>query len=378
VFLGETLRKMQRFSLPLLDHGSVLGALPEVPQAMTSVPGANDDSAHLYSLEKATEVVLGVGCIERLKAGETLTFQVFPDGLDQHTLDLLEAELRMYIHHSPVALAPGNVVPKMVHSVLQQVTRQSLSVWVVSALLYGTHRVVAIPSPGRIGEKRQNDWHIDVPNLFEATVSLAAGISHPWTGIRLEPVWYPEGDQSTFAAVHVGSAKQWVGLHAIQQANSYLGAVERGDEGFVLTAFSDHLATSATLNFPILRAMLGAISWEQGTVNDYMAATHTGSSFVKAVETQLAFEQVLAMCAAISIQREYCQYGRDSWLVVYLRSSPGNDVKWVATIKDMLADRWVDAWVNEDIQPGVGESGSTLKRPMSPAKESLPGKKTKV
>ena len=83
------------------------------------------------------------------------------------------------------------------------------------------------------------------------------------------------------------------------------------------------------------------------------------------------------MCAAMSIQREYCRYGRDSWLA-YLRSSPGNNVKWVATIKGMLADRWVDAWVNEEIQPGVGESGSTLKRPASPAKVSPPGKKTRV
>jgi hypothetical protein len=378
VFLPETPRKMQQFSLPLLDHGSVLGASPEVPRAMTSVLGANDDSAYLYSLEKATEVVLGVGCVERLKAGETLTFQVFPDGLDQRTLDLLVAELRMYIHHSPVSLAPGNVLPNMVHSVLQQATRQSLSVWVVSALLYGTHRVVAIPSPGRVGDKGQNDWHIDVPHLFEATVSLAAGISHPWTGVRLEPVWYPDGDQSTFAAVSVGSAKQWVGLHAIQQANSYLGAVERDDEGFTLTAFSDHLATSATLNFPISRAMLGAMSWEQDSVNDYMAATHTGSSFVKAVETQLAFGPVLAMCAAMSIQREYCRYGRDSWLVAYLRASPGNDVEWVTTVKGMLADRWVDAWVDKEIQPGVAEPGSTLKRPASPAKEPRPGKKTRV
>jgi len=209
-------------------------------------------------------------------------------------------------------------------------------------------------------------------------VSLAAGISHPWTRVQLEPVWYPDSNQSTFAAECIGSAKQWVGLHAIQQANSYLGAMERGDEGFVITAFSDHLAMSATLNFPISRAMLGAMSWEQDSVNDYMAATHMGSSFVKAVETQLVFEQVLAMCAAMSIQCEYCRYGRDSWLVAYLRSSPGKDVKWVATIKDMLANRWVDAWVNEEIQTGVGESGSTLKRPVSPAKESLPGKKTKV
>jgi len=64
--------------------------------------------------------------------------------------------------------------------------------------------------------------------------------------------------------------------------------------------------------------------------------------------------------------------------VAYLRSSPGNDIKWVATFKDMLTDRWVDTWVNEEIQPGVGESGSTLKRPVSPAKESPLGKKTKV
>jgi len=109
-----------------------------------------------------------------------------------------------------------------------------------------------------------------------------------------------------------------------------------------------------------------------------MATSHTGYSFVKAVATQLAFEQDLAMFAAMSIQCEYCRYGRDSWLVVYLMSSPGNNVKWVATIKGLLADRWVDTWVNKEIQTGVGESGSTLKRPTSPAKESLLGKKKSV
>ena len=61
--------------------------------------------------------------------------------------------------------------------------------------------------------------------------------------------------------------------------------------------------------------------------------------------------------------------------MVYLRSSPRNEIKWVANIKRMLANRWVDAWVNEEIQPGVEESGLTLKRPVSPAKESPPGKK---
>ena len=375
---SETPRKMQQFSIPLLNHNSMLGASPEVPRAMASVPGANNDSTCLYSLKKACEVVLGVGCIERLKAGETLTFQVFPDGLDQHTLDLLVAELRMYIHHSPVPLAPGDVLPNMVHSVLQQATRQSLSVWVVSALLYRTHQVIAIPSPGCVGEKRQNDWHIDVSHLFEATVSLATGISHPWTGVRLEPVWYPDGDQSTSSAIHIGTAKQRVGLPAIQQANTYLGAVERDDEGFVLTAFSDHLATPATMTFPISRAMLGTMSWKQDAVKDYMAITHNEDSFVKAIGRQLAFEQVLAMGAAMSIQLEYCQYGRDSWLVAYLRSSPEKEVKWVATIKEMLAAQWVDAWVNEDIQPGVGESGSTLKRPVSPGSESPPDKKARV
>jgi len=337
-----------------------------------SIPSAND--AYLYSLEKATEVVLGVGCVERLKAGETLTFQVFPNGLDQHTLDLLVAQLRMYIHHSPVALAPGNEIPNMVHSVLQQATRQSLSVWVVSALLHGTHRVIAIPSPGRVGEKRQNDWHIDVPHLFEATVSLAAGISHPWTGVRLEPVWYPDGDQD----VCVGSAKQWVGLCAIQKANSHLGAVKQDDEGFTLAAFSDDLATATIHTSPISQAMLGAISWEQYCVNDYMAAIHTRSSFIRAVEEQLTLLPILATSAMLSIQFEYRRYGRDSWLVSYLRSSPGNDANWVTTIKEKLADLWVDAWVNGEIQPGAAESSSTLKRSASPAKESSPDKKARV
>jgi len=84
------------------------------------------------------------------------------------------------------------------------------------------------------------------------------------------------------------------------------------------------------------------------------------------------------MCAAMSIQREYCRYGRDSWFVAYLRSCPGNDDKWVTTIKEMLADRWVDVWVKEQIKPGVAEPSSALKRPVSPAKESPPAKKTRV
>jgi hypothetical protein len=68
-------------------------------------------------------------------------------------LDLLTAEMDMYIHHSPMELTTGKAIPNIVHSVLQQAVCQRLADWIVSALLYRTTHVITIPVPGYVSAK---------------------------------------------------------------------------------------------------------------------------------------------------------------------------------------------------------------------------------
>ena len=114
----------------------------------------------------------------------------------------------MYMYHSPVELSTGKAIPNMVHSVLQHAVHQSLSVWVVSALLYGTTKVIAVPLPGRVsGEMRYGSFQIEKLKHWEATASLADGICHPWSELHMEPIWYPDEGQPIEASMRVRSAR---------------------------------------------------------------------------------------------------------------------------------------------------------------------------
>ena len=176
-FVPETPRRLPLFSFPAISKETLQVPL-EVPEVMPSAPGADDCSEWEHSLGQAAEEVLGTGCVERLRDGETITFQVFPEGFDRRTIELLVAEVGMYIYHSPVALGCEDVLPNMVHSVLQQAVRQSLAVWVIAALLYCTERVIAIPLPGIVSVK-DGLWDVDESHIFDASVSLKEGIKQP-------------------------------------------------------------------------------------------------------------------------------------------------------------------------------------------------------
>ena len=330
VFVPETPRRSQQYKVPSMDITEVKRTSFEVPQALASLGSTDDTLEFEYSHAVAAEAVLGVEGLRRFRAGETVRFQIFPDGFDQETLDLLTAEVYMYMHHSPVKLSTGKAIPNMVHSVLQQAVRQSLSVWVVSALVYGTTNVIAIPLPGCVsGEMRDGSFQIDKLKLWEATASLANGISHPWSGLHMEPLWYPDGVQSAMASVRVGSAWQWTGLHAIQQANSCFGAVQRDDRRFMLTKITDHLASSANLNTPIAQALLGTVSWEHDLVTHYLTTIHNRNSFDRAFQMQLPVSEILGCYAASCLQREYYRYGSKSWVVAQIRSSGKDDAGWL-------------------------------------------------
>ena len=228
-----------------------------------------------------------------VRAGETVRFQIFPDGFDQETLDLLAAEVYIYMYQSPVELSTGKAIPNMVHSVLQQAVHQSLSVWVVSALLYGTTKVIAVPLPGCVsGEMRDGSFQIDKLKLWEVTASLADGICHPWSGLHMEPIWYPDEGQPIEASIRVGSACQWEGLHAIQQANSCLGAVRRDDRRFMLTKFLDDHAYSVITISPIAQAMLGMVAWYHKSVTEFLTSISSRSSFDTALQMQCTFSRV--------------------------------------------------------------------------------------
>jgi len=173
-----------------------------------SVLPANQGPEAQYPLTQLAEFILGEGYEERLRAGETLSFQVFPRGLDQRTVDLLVAVIEMYIDQSPVVLTYKDTLPNMVHSLLQQAVRQSLSVWIVSSVLFGTAQVISIPSP-RVIDSTMKDgrWDIDQQVILQASVLLHNRIQHPWSGLRVKPVFYSDDVSLTMDKVHIGTKK---------------------------------------------------------------------------------------------------------------------------------------------------------------------------
>jgi len=294
--------------------------------------------------------VFGVKGLRWFRAGETVRFQIFPDIFDQETLDLLAAEVYMYMYQSPVELSTGKAIPNMVHSVLQQAVHRSLSVWVVSALLYGTTKVIAVPLPGCVsGEMRDGSFQIDKLKLWEVTASLADGICHRWSGLHMEPIWYPDEGQPIEASIRVASTRRWEGSHAIQQANSCLGAVRHDDRRFMLTEFFDDYAYSAKTNSPIEQAMLGMVSWEHKSVTQFLASICTRSSFDRAFQMQRTFSGLFGYSAVMSLEREYCEYRSNSWVVARTRSSWEGDAGWLQQVKHLLMDLWNESWVQPEV-----------------------------
>jgi hypothetical protein len=364
VLVPETPRSSQLYKIPSMQNTEARPTSSEIPEALASLESTDDTSKLEFSQAVAAEAVLGVEGLRRLRAGETVRFQIFPDGFDQETLDLLAAEVYMYMHHCPVELSTGKAIPNMVHSVLQQTVRQSLSVWVVSALLYGTTKVIAVPLPGRVcGEMRDGSFQIDKLKIWEATASHADGIYHPWSGLHMEPIWFPDVGQPIDASARVGSARQWVGLRAIEQANSCRGAVRRDERRFVLTKFLDRHAYSAKTISPIGEAMLGMVAWDDQSITEFLACHCSRSSFDTALQMQCTSSGVLGYYAAMRLQREYCWYGRNSWVVSCARSSGEGDAGWLQPVKHLLKDNWNESWVQPEVaHDDQAVAGSQRKR----------------
>ena len=321
----------------------------EFTEALASLESTDTSNLEL-SYDAAADAVLGVEGLRRFRAGETVTFQIFPDGFCQETLDLLAAEVCMYMHHCPVELSTGKAIPNMVHSVLQQTVRQSLSVWVVSVLLYGTTKVIAVPLPGRVsGEMGDGSFQIDKRKLWEATASHADGICHPWSGLHMEPIWFPDVGQPIDASVCVGSARQWVGLPTIQQANSSLGAVRYDERRIMQTKVLDTHANCPNTISQIGQAMLGMVGWDHKSVTESITTISSTSCFDTALQMQCTFSGVLGYSAAARLQREYCRYGQNSWVVAWARSSREADAGWIRPVKHLLKDQWNESWVQTEV-----------------------------
>jgi len=274
-----TPRRMPRFTCPAIWDTIATTKRPLIA-AVPSVLPANKGPEAQYPLTQLAEFILGEGYEERLRAGETLSFQVFPGGLDQRTVDLLVAEIEMYIDRSPVVPTYKDTLPNMVHSLLQQAVRQSLSVWIVSSVLFGTAQVISIPSPGVIDSPMKDGrWDIDQQVILQASVSQHDGIQHPWSGLRVEPVFYSDDVSLTMDEAQIGTKKNWMGLQAIQQANACLGCVVLDDRQFRMTDFTDNLAVRATLSSPISQAMLGTVSWEHDSIHRFLPTTQELNKF---------------------------------------------------------------------------------------------------
>ena len=363
VMMPVTPRRTLRFTYPLIGDVVATTKRPLVA-AVPSILHVNDGPEGGYPLIQIAEFILGKGYEGRLRAGETISFQVFPSGLDRHTIDLLVAEVEMYIDRSPVVPTYKDTLPNMVHSVLQQAVRQSLSVWIVSTVLFGTAQVIAIPSPGVIdGPRKDGRWDIDKQVILQASVSLCEGIHHPWTGLRVEPVFYPNDDSPTMDDVHIGTEKRWMGLQAIQQANACLGCVVLEDSQFLMTDFTDNLAVRAMLSSPISQAMLGAVSWEHDSVHRFLPTTQELNMFRGELAAQCP---TLANYATDSLRREYFHRRRDSWVVARAKAGEHRDAGWLSDFKARVGDAWVEAWVStEEVGASLRGQCSGVKRTAS-------------
>jgi hypothetical protein len=345
VVMPVTPRRTPRFAYPLIGEAVATTKRPLVA-AVPSVLDVTDGPEGGYPLTQIAEFILGKGYEDRLRAGETISFQVFPAGLDRRTIDLLVAEVEMYIDRSPVVPTYEDTLPNMVHSVLQQAVRQSLSVWIVSSVLFGTAQIIAIPSPGVIdGMSKDGRWDIDEQVILQASISLRDGIRHPWTGLRIEPVFYPSDDSPTMDDVRIGMNKHWMGLQAIQQANACLGCVVLDDSQFLMTDFTDNLAVRATLSSPISQAMLGAVSWEHDSVHRFLPTTRELNMFRGELVAQCT---TIASYATDSLRREYFQRRRDSWVVARAKAGDQRDARWLSDFKATIGDGWIEAWVSEE------------------------------
>ena len=371
-----TPRRTPRFTCPAIGDVITTTKRPLVA-AVPSVLPANEGPEAQYPLTQLAEYILGKGYEERLRAGETLSFQVFPGGLDRRTADLLVAEMEMYIDRSPVVPTYKGTLPNMVHSLLQQAVRQSLSVWIVSSVLFGTAQVISIPSPGVIDSPMKDGrWDIDQQVILQACVSLHDGIQHPWSGLRVEPVFYSNDDSLTMDDVRIGTNKNWMGLQAIQQANACLGCVLLDDSQFRMTDFTDNLAVRATLSSPISQAMLGTVSWEHDSIHRFLPTTQGLNMFRGELAAQCP---TLASYATDSLRREYFQRRCDSWVVARAKARDQRDARWLADFKLTVGDAWVEAWVSgEDVGAPPSEQYSRLKRSASFDEADPSGKKVKV
>jgi len=202
-----TPQRTPRFTCPAIGDIIATTKRPLVA-AVPSVLPANEGPEAQYPLTQLAKFILGEGYEERLRAGETLSFQVFPVGRDQCTVDLLVAEIEMNLDRSPVVPMYKDTLPNMVHSLLQQAVRQSLSVWIVSSVLFETAQVISIPSPGVIDSPmKDGHWDIDQQVILQASVLLHDGIQHPWSGLRVEPVFYSDDVSLTMDEVQIGTKK---------------------------------------------------------------------------------------------------------------------------------------------------------------------------
>jgi hypothetical protein len=371
-----TPRRTPRFTCPTIGDAIATTKRPLVA-AVPSVLPVNEELEAQYPLTQLAEFILGKGYEERLRAGETLYFQVFPGGLDQRTVDLLVAEIEMYIDRSPVVPTYKGTLPNMVHSLLQQAVRQSLTVWIVSSVLFGTAQVISIPSPGVIDSPMKDGrWDIDQQVILQASVSLHDGIQHPWSGLRVEPVFYSDDVSLTMDEVQIGTKKNWMGLQAIQQANACLGCVVLDDSQFRMIDFTDNLAVRATLSSPISQAMLGTVSWEHDSIHRFLPTTQELNMFRGELAAQCP---TLASYATDSLRREYFQRRCESWVVARAKAGDQRDVRWLADFKLTVGNAWVEAWVSgEDVGTLPRELHSRLKRSASFDETGAPVKKAKV
>jgi len=117
----------------------------------------------------------------------------------------------------------------------------------------------------------------------------------------------------------------------------------------MLTEFLDAHAYSVITISPITQTMLGMVEWDHKSVTEFLTSISSRSSFNMALKMQCTFSRVLGYSAALSLQREYCRYRQNSWVVAWTWSSGEGDAGWFQQVKLLLMDLWNESWVQPEV-----------------------------
>jgi hypothetical protein len=168
---------------------------------------------------------------------------------------LLETEMYRHYGDSP-----------MVHSCLQQLLRQDIGIWAVSALQMNNYRLVAVPT--------QSD-PTDSQTLYHEKMRIPMPVSPDY-----KYVLWPRLN------IHFVPTKfcRWIALMDAKTKRGYFKVLRQNKVKDIVQIDRRQGIQDATLRNPISRALIGDLDWESDLVREYVRSLFNATNDSKSLE----------------------------------------------------------------------------------------------